>query len=122
LFLKSECDSVVSAVIIPSRPALPGFDFRNAVEKRLLRLVLPDGRLVAPGKAGSALSPGTLNKARACRLNGAIYVLGRRVFSGKLPIENKNTLAYLMPASRSVDIDELRDLQTAAALLTAAPR
>lgn len=110
LFLASRCDSVVSAALVSARSAACGFDFENAVRKRLLRLALPDGRLVAPGSAPGAT---TSAKARPCCLNGAVYVLGRRVFSGRLPIENRNTLAYIMPASRSVDIDEPVDLRAA---------
>lgn len=124
LFLKRKSDSVVSVMLLSNRSAAVGNDFGNAVRrKKLLRLVLPDGRLVAPARMrGRALLPARLVSARPCCLNGGVYVLGRRVFAGKLPIENKNTLAYIMPASRSVDIDEPDDLRTAAALLAAGHR
>ena len=54
---------------------------------------------------------------RAVRLNGAIYAVRRDIFERTGRLRHPTTVAYEMPHSRSIDIDEPRDLDVARALL-----
>jgi len=49
----------------------------------------------------------------AYQLNGAIYVTGRKILLEKERILGENTLAYIMPQERSIDIDTLIDFKLA---------
>lgn len=51
------------------------------------------------------------------RINGAIYISGIKEFYQKKSIVNDDAFAYVMPSSRSVDIDLAIDLMVAGQLL-----
>jgi CMP-N-acetylneuraminic acid synthetase len=53
-------------------------------------------------------------------LNGAIYCVRRAVLLGQESMWGKKTLAYVMPAERSVNIDSTLDIQRAECLLRGA--
>ena len=51
------------------------------------------------------------------QLNGALYVTRRNILLEENRILGNNTLAYIMPQERSIDIDTQTDLKLAEALL-----
>ncbi|MGH7834029.1 MAG: cytidylyltransferase domain-containing protein, partial [Candidatus Binatia bacterium] len=51
-------------------------------------------------------------------LNGAVYCVRREVLLNSHSLWGKKTLAYIMPAERSVNVDTLLDLKLAECLLT----
>lgn len=144
LFFASGCDSVVSVCRCSS---VLTSGAQGERKRKLLRMVLPDGRL-GPWRSGrsivGAISCGTVvpsgrlgawdgdtgrsglrsgarpvtDSSRPCMLNGAVYVLGRRALFGGVPIENDRTMAFIMPVEVSVDVDEPEDLIAAAKQLS----
>ncbi|MDQ7781050.1 MAG: acylneuraminate cytidylyltransferase family protein, partial [Planctomycetota bacterium] len=132
LFLGGGCDSVVS---VRRCDGVMDRDKDGERNRKLLRSIRPGGWL-APwrGKPGGRidrrLRPCGSERGRQvsvsgmqarsaagvdlpCLLNGAVYVLGRRVIFGSVPIENRRTKAYIMPANVSVDVDTRKDLHAA---------
>lgn len=103
LALEKKADSVVG--VAEARP-------HPYVTKRLL----PDGRLedfmtIPPGYlARQSLPP-------IYAINGAIYLVRRRVLLEKQSFFTDRTYAYVMPSERSLDIDTELDLIVAEALL-----
>jgi CMP-N,N'-diacetyllegionaminic acid synthase len=55
--------------------------------------------------------------APSFRLNGAVFVVRRDLLLRSGRLRNSNTLGYVMPRERSIDIDSRLDLVTAEALL-----
>ena len=51
------------------------------------------------------------------RLNGAIYIAALAEFRRQSGFLNERTLAYIMPRTRSIDIDDIIDFQVAEALV-----
>jgi CMP-N,N'-diacetyllegionaminic acid synthase len=52
------------------------------------------------------------------RLNGALYIRSIEYESEKIAIKDKNEFAYIMPRSRSVDIDTIEDFKYAEFLMS----
>jgi CMP-N-acetylneuraminic acid synthetase len=72
---------------------------------------------VAPFVAGSTSESPRQSLEPAFRLNGAIYLLTRQVMENEKTLLPKRTAPLLMPAERSINIDEPWDLVLLEALL-----
>jgi CMP-N,N'-diacetyllegionaminic acid synthase len=98
-------DAVVSVIEARTHPALT-------------RIVDGNGRL-QPFLPGVPVPVRRQGVEGVYELNGAIYAARTGVLRTKQTWHTDRTLAYVMPADRSVDVDEPLDMTTAAALLAA---
>lgn len=83
-------------------------------------------RLTRAGRLGSSLNAAAVNKNRQelpvfYRINGAIYLAYREDIEKGDTFFGKKTYAYIMPAARSVDIDNMFDFEFARFLLNKKP-
>jgi len=106
--LDHEADAVVSVSPAATHPAL-------------VRRVTDDGHLL-PYAEGIELPTRRQDAPPAYAINGAIYVIRPDVLRSRLTWYTENTLAYVMPAERAMDVDESFDLELLRALLAARKR
>lgn len=96
-------DAVVGVSAARTHPALARrIDERGRLVRFVDGLALPDRRQDAPA---------------AYEINGAIYAVRVEVLRRRRSWYNDRTLGYVMPAERSVDIDEPMDLLLAEAMI-----
>jgi len=103
LFLKSNCDSVISVSTIKHPPEwIYKISKKGNLEKYLKKNKEITRRQDSP---------------ELYELNGAVFVLDKNKFIKTRKVIGKNSKAYIMPIERSVDIDSKFDLAIAELIL-----